>query len=53
MTVTSANRALNQKRTRFRAAASSHLIRSLIGAVNATSVIVIADKLAYLPKVMP
>jgi hypothetical protein len=51
--VTPANRELNQKRTKFRALASSHLVRSLIWALGATTVIFMADKLGYLPKVGP
>jgi len=51
--VTPANRELNQKRTKFRALASSHLVRSLIWALGATTVIFMADKLGYLPKVIP
>jgi len=51
--VTPANRELNQKRTKFRALASSHLVRSLIWALGATTVIFMADKLGYLPKVAP
>lgn len=51
--VTPANRELNQRRYRFRALAASHLVRSLIWALTATSVIFVADKLGYLPKVMP
>ena len=51
--VTAVNRELNQKRYRFRALASSHLVRSLIWALSATSVIFMADKLGYLPRVIP
>lgn len=47
------NRTLNQKRYKYRARASSHLVRSLIWALAATSVIFAADKLGYLPRVMP
>jgi len=50
--VTPVNRSINQRRYRFRALASSHLVRSLIWALGATSVIFIADKLGYLPKVI-
>jgi hypothetical protein len=50
---TPANRELNLRRYRFRALASSHLVRSLIWALAATSVIFVADKLGYLPKVIP
>jgi hypothetical protein len=52
-TVTPINRALNQRRYRFRALASSHLVRSLIWALAATTVIFVTDKLGYLPKVTP
>jgi hypothetical protein len=48
-----ANRNRNQQRYKYRAWASLHLVRSLIWALSATSVIFVADKLAYLPKVMP
>lgn len=51
--VTPVNRTINQRRYKFRALASSHLVRSLIWALGATSVIFIADKLGYLPKVIP
>jgi hypothetical protein len=51
ITATPANRDLNQRRYRFRALASSHLVRSLIWALTATTVIFAADKLGYLPKV--
>jgi len=50
--VTPVNRTINQRRYKFRALASSHLVRSLIWALGATSVIFIADKLGYLPKVI-
>jgi hypothetical protein len=52
-TVTPINRGLNQRRYRFRALASSHLVRSLIWALGATTVIFVTDKLGYLPKVNP
>jgi hypothetical protein len=45
--ITPFNRELNQRRQRFRALASSHLIRSLIWALGATTVIFVADKLGY------
>ena len=51
--VTPANRELNHRRVAFRAAAASHLIRSLIWAVGAACVIFAADKIGYLPKAMP
>ena len=51
--VTPINRGLNQRRYRFRSLASSHLVRSLIWALGATTVIFAADKLGYLPKVIP
>jgi hypothetical protein len=52
-TVTARNRGLNQTGHRFRALSSSHLVRSLIWALGATTVIFIADKLGFLPKVNP
>jgi hypothetical protein len=51
--VTPANRDINQRRYKFRALASSHLVRGLIWALAATSVIFLADKLGYLLKVTP
>jgi hypothetical protein len=51
--VTPMNRSLNQRRYRFRALASSHLVRSLIWALVATSVMFLSDKLGYLPKATP
>jgi hypothetical protein len=51
--VTPINRGLNQRRYRFRALASSHLVRSLIWALGATTMIFLTDKLGYLPKVTP
>jgi hypothetical protein len=48
--VTPTNRALNQRRYRFRALAASSLVRSLIWALGATTVIAITDKLGYLPR---
>lgn len=53
VTVTPKNRELTQTRYRDRALAASHLIRSLIWALCATIVILVADKIGYLPKVMP
>ncbi len=50
---TPANRMLTRQRYAFRARASMHLVRSLIWALSATSVIFVADKLGYLPKVSP
>jgi hypothetical protein len=50
-TVTPINLGLNQRRYRFRSLASSHLVRSLIWALGATTVIFTADKLGYFPKV--
>lgn len=47
MEITPFNRKLNQRRQKFRALASSHLIRSLIWALGATTVIFVADKLGY------
>jgi hypothetical protein len=52
-TVTPINRGLNQRRYKFRSLAASHLVRSLIWALAATTVIFAADKLGYLPKVNP
>jgi len=51
--VTPINRGLNQRRYRFRALAASHLVRSLIWALAATTVIFVADKTGYLPKALP
>lgn len=45
--VTPFNRELNQRRQKLRALAASHLIRSLIWALGATTVIFVADKLGY------
>ena len=45
--ITPFNRELNQRRQKLRALASSHLIRSLIWALGATTVIFVADKLGY------
>ncbi len=50
---TPANRNLNQQRYKYRARASLHLVRSLIWALGATSVIFVADKLGYLPRMIP
>jgi hypothetical protein len=52
-TMTPSNRGLNQLRYRLRSLASSHLVRSLIWALGATTVIFSADKLGFLPKVTP
>ena len=49
---TPANRDLNQIRYKFRARASSHLVRNLIWALTAASIIFLCDKLGYLPKVI-
>jgi len=49
--VTPINRALNERRYFHRAWAASHLVRSLIWALLATTVIVVAEKLVYLPEV--
>jgi len=51
--VTPVNRGLNQRRYKLRAIAASHLMRSLIWALAATSIIFAADKSAYLPKPVP
>ncbi len=48
-TVTPINRGLNQRRYRFRALASSHLVRSLIWALGATTVVFVTDKLGLSP----
>ena len=45
--ITPFNRELNQRRQKFHALASSHLIRSLIWALGATTVIFVADKTGY------
>jgi hypothetical protein len=50
---TPANREINQRRYRFRARAASHLVRSLIWALGATTVIFVTDKLGFLPKASP
>ena len=50
--VTPLNRDLNRRRYQFRARASSHLVRSLIWVLGATTVILAADKLGYFPKVI-
>ena len=50
-TTTPLNRAVNQERYKYRARASSHLVRSLIWALSGTIVIFMADKLGYFPKV--
>jgi hypothetical protein len=52
-TATPANREMNQRRYRYRALAASHLVRSLIWAFGATTVIFVTDKLGYLPKALP
>lgn len=51
--VTPVNRDLNRRRYRFRALASSHLVRSLIWVLGATTIILMADKLGYFPRVIP
>ena len=53
LTVTPANREMNQRRYDFRAWASLHLVRGLIWALGATTDIFAADKLGILPKVLP
>jgi hypothetical protein len=53
LTVTPRNRDENQNRYRLRALAAAHLVRSLIWALCATTIILIADKVGYLPKVIP
>jgi hypothetical protein len=47
------NRGLNQERYRFRALAASHLVRSLIWALAATTLIFMTDKFGYLPWMFP
>ena len=51
--VTPFNRDLNQRRYEFRASASLHLLRSLIWVLGVTTIILMADKLSYFPKVAP
>ena len=51
--VTPLNRELNRRRFRFRSLASSHLVRSLIWALGATTIILMADKLGYFPRSVP
>ena len=51
--ITPINRTLNGRRVRFRSLASSHLVRSLIWTLGATSVIFVADKLSFFPRVIP
>ena len=51
--VTPVTRRINQERYKYRALASSHLVRALIWALGATTVIFVADKAGFLPKVMP
>ncbi len=50
-TVTPSNRLLNQRRYMFRALASSHLVRSLLWALAATTLIFVTDKIGLLIKV--
>ncbi len=52
-TVSPANRALNQRRLHYRALAASHLVRSLIWALAATTFIFVSDKLGALPRLAP
>lgn len=51
--VTPHNRDLNRLRYRFRALASFHLLRSLLWVLGMTTIILVADKLSYFPKVAP
>ncbi len=51
--VTPENRRLNQRRYRFRALASSFLVRSLLWALAATTLIFVTDKIGLLAKVGP
>jgi hypothetical protein len=53
LAVTPQNRDLNQRRYRLRALAARHLVRSLIWALLATTVILIADKIGSLPRAAP
>jgi hypothetical protein len=53
LTVTLKIRELNELRYKFRARAARHLVLSLIWALCATTVILIADKVGYLSKVIP
>jgi len=48
---TPVNRTINRQRYRARASASAHLVRGLIWAFAATTVIFVADKLGDLPRV--
>jgi hypothetical protein len=48
-TITPSNREMNLRRYHFRALAASHLVRSLILALLATTFIFVSDKLGYLP----
>lgn len=50
--VTPVTRRINQERYRYRALASSHLVRALIWALGATTVIFVADKAGFLPKMV-
>ena len=49
--VTPSNRLLNQRRYMYRALASSHLVRSLLWALAATTLIFVTDKIGLLVKV--
>jgi len=51
--VTPINRSLNERRYKQRARAAINLLGSLIFALLATTVIFCADKIGYLPKVIP
>jgi hypothetical protein len=48
-TIIPSNREMNLRRYHFRALAASHLVRSLILALLATTFIFVSDKLGYLP----
>lgn len=50
---TPANRVLNGRRLAARALAASHLVRSLVWALLATSIILLADKLGTFPRLGP
>ena len=53
LTVTMKIREMNETRYKYRARAARHLVLSLIWVLCATIVILIADKVGYLPKVIP
>lgn len=51
--VTPLNRELNGRRYHFRALAASHLVRSLLWALGATTIILVSDKVGLLPRISP